>query len=580
MTALSESPISPAGIELEILRHKLLAITHEMAAQLVNAAQNPEINEEKDFATAIIDLRGNVVAIDNPVLLGTVGGVARDIVDSFRFDMKDGDVVLSSDPDRGGGRVTDISLLRPYFHEHRVALYLMVQARVPDIGGWLQGGLFPGAVELWGEGVPFTPVKLYREGKRVRDLATTMLLNSRRPDDIETTLTAALATMEIGALRIRQLIGGYSITEVVAAMEYCQTYSERRTRSLISQWPNGHYESSVTLEHDGNGGGPVTVRLQAKVDDDHLTLDFGNSDDQRRAFINCTLGTTVGAALLPLLCLMGSDVPANGGLLAAVRVASTPGKVTSATGKAPVGWSRSHCSSEITEAVNKLLRQVAQPRFGTLTAPATLLFCRPESDRAARIDLGIWNISGQSGSGGLDGWGRPSVSSRGALPSVEEWEAAHPVSVRQLEYSEDTAGAGQWRGSAGFQVEFAMPPGFLFTTCRQDVAVGPAGTEGGKSGSGTTLESMDFAGSALKVAMVQTEDGLPGNLVRLTACGGGGHGSPLKRDAGAVFDDILDGLVSRTAARDLYGVLLATDGTAVDVMATEQLRQDLGDRHG
>jgi N-methylhydantoinase B len=53
--------------------------------------------------------------------------------------------------------------------------------------------------------------------------------------------------------------------------------------------------------------------------------------------------------------------------------------------------------------------------------------------------------------------------------------------------------------------------------------------------------------------------------------GGGGLGDPRERDANAVAQDVRLGLVSPTAARDDYGVVVAADGT-LDIKATATLR--------
>ncbi len=52
---------------------------------------------------------------------------------------------------------------------------------------------------------------------------------------------------------------------------------------------------------------------------------------------------------------------------------------------------------------------------------------------------------------------------------------------------------------------------------------------------------------------------------------GGGFGEPRKRDPARVTADVADGLVSRDAAREVYGVVVTEDGE-VDEAATEGLR--------
>ena len=54
------------------------------------------------------------------------------------------------------------------------------------------------------------------------------------------------------------------------------------------------------------------------------------------------------------------------------------------------------------------------------------------------------------------------------------------------------------------------------------------------------------------------------------AAGGGGFGRPFDRDPAAVLEDVLDGKVSVTAARERYGV--AVEDGRVDPDATRELR--------
>ena len=54
---------------------------------------------------------------------------------------------------------------------------------------------------------------------------------------------------------------------------------------------------------------------------------------------------------------------------------------------------------------------------------------------------------------------------------------------------------------------------------------------------------------------------------------GGGYGDPLLRDPAHVLDDVADGLVSREAARDDYGVIFTMAGL-LDDSATASLRAD------
>ena len=54
--------------------------------------------------------------------------------------------------------------------------------------------------------------------------------------------------------------------------------------------------------------------------------------------------------------------------------------------------------------------------------------------------------------------------------------------------------------------------------------------------------------------------------------GGGGFGAPRQRDPARVAADVADELVSREAAREVYGVVVTEDGE-VDEAGTEGLRR-------
>jgi len=56
--------------------------------------------------------------------------------------------------------------------------------------------------------------------------------------------------------------------------------------------------------------------------------------------------------------------------------------------------------------------------------------------------------------------------------------------------------------------------------------------------------------------------------------GGGGWGDPLDRIADDVLGDLHDGIISRGAMFDTYGVVLADDAGTIDFEGTSQ-RRDL-----
>jgi N-methylhydantoinase B len=71
-----------------------------------------------------------------------------------------------------------------------------------------------------------------------------------------------------------------------------------------------------------------------------------------------------------------------------------------------------------------------------------------------------------------------------------------------------------------------------------------------------------------------------GDELQVFSGGGGGYGDPLDRDPALVLDDVFGRKVSLTAAREEYGVVLATGLDHVDEAATAALRLQLHEARG
>lgn len=545
--------LAVSGVELEILRNKLQALTIELGVALANASPTPQVNLGRDFAVAIADTKGRIVAIDNALHLGSFAHTAPAMLEYFRFDMKDGDVAVSNDPYRGGMQVQDFTLATPFVVGDAIVLYLLARAHMPDIGGQVSGNYFPAATEIWAEGVPVSPVKIQRYGRPVRDILTTLLLNSRRPEEARRNIDAVIASLTLGRKRLEEIADVHGANGVRSALAYTQDYAERHARAAIRRWRNGEYEGERTLDHDCAGGGSVTVRVKATVTDEQVALDFSTSDDQRPSFINSSLGNTASLALLPVFVALGEHVPRNSGVLRVVQIKSRPGAITDARLPAPVGWSQTHCGAEIVESVAAALRGAVSEPLGALTAPSCLVLGRPSSDRSRQLEFTAWGIGGCSGLPGADGWGLPHVMSRAILPSVEQWEVETRMPVQHLNLIEDSGGAGEWRGTPAVEAVISLLPDHVYTVCVQGRDNVVPGVMGGRPGSRSSVEFV-LADGSVSAPSVTVEAPMPAQRLSIRLGGGGGYGDPKARDRVSVLDDVLDGYISAGAAAQVYGL--------------------------
>ena len=104
---------------VEIIREQLIAAAEESFVVLGRSSQSPIIYEVLDYACAVTDSDGDLVAQANgvPGFLGTLSFAVKTIVEKFdRQTMRPGDVFITNDPYEGGGNhLSDVALIAPIF---------------------------------------------------------------------------------------------------------------------------------------------------------------------------------------------------------------------------------------------------------------------------------------------------------------------------------------------------------------------------------------------------------------------------------------------------------------------------------
>jgi N-methylhydantoinase B len=95
------------------------------------------------------------------------------------------------------------------------------------------------------------------------------------------------------------------------------------------------------------------------------------------------------------------------------------------------------------------------------------------------------------------------------------------------------------------------------------------GLHGGHAGAPTRIELNGKPVSSDPIILQ------PGDACRVWTAGGGGIGNPRERDPARVARDVAAGLVSKEAARKIYGVAIDAEGR-LDAERTRRLRQPQG----
>ncbi|MFT5349802.1 MAG: N-methylhydantoinase B [Gammaproteobacteria bacterium] len=569
-------------ITAEILRNKFDAVVAEMRATLVNTACSTTVSEANQCCSALFTEGGSLVTIDNPLHLSSMSDTATAIFDYFQYDLGSEDVLLTNDPYGGGTKVQEFTAMAPVSFEDEIVLYVGVRAHMEDVGGDLRGNYNPRATEIWAEGVRCPPIKIYRDGKLLKDTLNTIALNSRNPKAFRLDLEAMIAALKIGQMRMTEQIHSYGIEVVLGAMNWSLDYAESRFTAMLKGWDNKKHEGRCILLHDGQQREDLSIHVDMEVKDGRLSLDFSGTDDQSSSFINTTPSLALGYALLPIFASFDTDIPKNAGSLRCVDLLTREGSLVNAKLPAPTGWSTSHIGSEIALAVTDALSGFLPERIANVVGNPLLVYTIRRGirhgftlEQLGVVDYARFTQGGCSGASGRDGWGMPGISAETPLPSVEMFEADFGGEIQKLEYVTDSAGAGQWRGGLGTEAHINLATvgadEFHLTACviahQQKV-----GFAGGAAGSDNAIE-VRSDGNTINIERAYVDQEVAQKSELTIKMGGGvGWGDPRLREPELVLSDVLNGFVSVEAAKVDYGVVIDPKKHQIDVSKTDQLR--------
>jgi N-methylhydantoinase B len=160
--------------------------------------------------------------------------------------------------------------------------------------------------------------------------------------------------------------------------------------------------------------------------------------------------------------------------------------------------------------------------------------------------------------------------------SIEGIELKCPVLVESRALRRDSGGAGQYRGGLGIDLSVRnFVEGRWNLHQPRRVKCPPWGLWGGRPGR-TAAYLLRTRGSSDYQYVDASRYPVPADsVVVVRTGGGGGWGNPLERDPMRVQWDVVEGFVSREAARDQYGVVIGED-LALDEAATKKERARLG----
>ena len=237
-------------VTLSVLASALAGIAEEMGAVLIRGSYSSNIKERRDCSTALFDAKGRMVAQAEhiPVHLGAMPEAVAAIM---RRDPEPGDVFAINDPYSGGTHLPDITLVSLVALEGEILGYAVTRAHHSDVGGMRPGSAPSDSREIYQEGIIIPPIRLVRDGKYVDDVLDLLLANVRTPAIRRGDLRAQIAANQIAEERIGELIERRGKETVLASFDEVISYTERRTREVVRNLPDGEYSAEDFMEGDG-----------------------------------------------------------------------------------------------------------------------------------------------------------------------------------------------------------------------------------------------------------------------------------------------------------------------------------------
>ena len=564
----------------EIVKNALLMVAQEAGIRAARSAGSTFVSQSAEVACALFDARGRVIAqtefgqMHISALRSMLGATLEDHPPET---LKDGDVLVTNDPFRGGIHPTDVGAFRPIFHDGKPAFYCGVMMIVSDLGGLSAGGLPANATECFHEGLMIPPSKLYDAGALDVGLARMIRANSRTPGKLAADIDALAAGGNVAAVRMGELVAKYGFDRLMGIIEELLDYSERLVRLGIEQIPDGVYRGSYTVENDGvDLDKSYEVVATVTIDGSDFHADFTGTSAQARGPINSSYSQSLSCVLFVLRCFIDPDIPMNEGLYRPIHEHFPPGSLVNVSYPAACNL-RLATGQAIIDALFRAFAQIYPDK--TMAGSATVHTVNAHGLQIggermySMLDIIMGACGGRPGVDGVDGIPFIFFASGGYDRNIEAYEWQNPVRYHRYELLPDSAGPGQFRGGSGMvkEIEF-LTDAQLTVRATDRTQIKPQGVAGGQPGrGGDWILNAGQPGQAEIPAKATNYRVRAGDVLTYTVPGGGGFGDPLTRDPEHVAGDVRAGLVSVAEAARSYGVAVDAAGT-IDETATAALR--------
>ena len=469
------------AIELSLFASRITAVCAEMGAVLRRAAFSTNIKDRLDFSCAVFDSRGRLCAqaAHIPVHLGSMAYAMQDLVD--RTDWSPGDMVIVNDPYLGGTHLPDVTLIAPVYVHDRCIGFVANRAHHADIGAQSPGSM-PVSRSLAEEGLVIAPTRLLAGGEQVQPTWQRIIDSTASPVQMQGDLAAQVSANRTGCMRLQRLCGA-QVTRYLGGLDAINAYGERLAVHALSNIPDGRYRFEDIMDDDGMGNEDIRIKVELRVTQARVDVDFSGTAAQVEGNINCPLSVAAAAVFYVFRCLMPAHTPACAGSFRTLHLHAPAGCLVNARRPAAVAAGNVETSSRI---VDVIMGALAQAIPGQL--PAASQGTMNNIAMGARGNGSSWDYYETLGGGTGAGCHFPGLSAVQSHMTntlntpIEVLELGYPLRIGRYAVRRDSGGAGQHVGGDGLvrDYEFLGPATVTLLTERRRHA--PWGLDGGAAG--------------------------------------------------------------------------------------------------
>ena len=553
-------------VTFEVLKNSFINSVDQMAEQVLRTCYS-FVMYNRDFSSALHDANGECAAQGNQdiaVHVGTLHFTCKSVLDAFKDEMKPGDVYAINCPYLGGTHFSDVRLVRPIFADGKVLAYSQSNGHWADLGGSVPGSFDVMARDMFKEAMRITPVRLWREGEFLWDVANLMANNTRDPGSIIGDIQSQYQATMVCEREILRLVDKYGRDTVETGLAEVQDYVERSVRQRIAALPDGEWTTVDFIDRDPSGGeGLIPIHVKLTIKGDKAYYDFEGSHPVIASIYNSTYSGTFSAVAAGMKTFF-PDLPLNSGFYRAFEIKVPEGSIVDA--QWPIAVTGFLMPFEkIMNSIYEMWSKILPERAIACAFNLEYLLTGGTDARHGSKNMFMfydWLPGGWGGRNGKDGCNTTTACFGTGLMAqpVEGQERAAPIRTTHFEIETDSPGPGKWRGGAGVRKTSILLDAentVISYICDRERAV-VWGIEGGLPSSphGLALsregeENDEWLGAIFSDVPIKK-----GDVFSRPTAGGGGFGDPMERDIQAVLDDVIDDYVSVERAAKDYGVVI------------------------